>query len=306
MEFDARMLQQVAQSAGVPEADVADAVAAALEAAYNTRPDALPGVTAQVSAATGDVELRDPDGNLVAADGFGVRGAMAARQAIVSWLRDLERRRKAGPWVQSEGTSVRATVKKVLRDGDVHLDVDGITAILPAGEATPGEHLTVGQSVAVLLLAANVTDRDMVRLAVSRRQPALVTALFKQHMTRTNSAATVAAVAREPGVRSKVACAGPEARQAFIGPTGTVVRSVAADLHGEAIDLISYSDDLAAFAASALSPATTLSAELTDSVRRVVRVTVAADQLAIAEGAGGVNLRLACKLTGARIELVTT
>lgn len=306
MELDARTLGQVADAAGAPVEDVVAVVAAALKDAYDTTPNAQPGVTVSIDG-SGRVELRDESGARVANPGFGSRATTAARQAIVSWMRDQERLRKVGRWGTLEGTPVRGVVKAFGRDGEVRLDVDGTLAVLPSGEAIAGEALTRGQDVTVLLLAANVTDRDVVKLTVSRRQPALVSALFERHLARVGSDARVVAVAREPGVRSKVSCAGQgDPRAELVGPAGMIVRSVMADLGGEKVDIIHSEGALEEFVAAALSPAAVVGSELVDATRRVVLVKVTAEQRPTAEGVGGVNLRLASKLTGARIELETT
>lgn len=302
MSFDISALRQLAATAGVPADDVATIVRSALRDALAVARGTADDLTIDVDPDSGTVTVIDASGAPVPTDNLGARATLAARQAVVSWLRDRDRVRKVGPWAKREGTPIRAVVKHVARNGDVRLDAQGTAAVMPAGEAISGEELHPGTEVTVLLLNANVTDRDTVRLTVSRRQPALVTALFARHLDGTGT--TIRSVAREPGVRTKVAYSGDLAD--LVGPAGTIVRSVTADLDGEKVDLIATSDDPATFAAAALSPAKTISATVTDPSRRTVTVEVAPDQMALAYGTGGVNLRLACKLTGTRIQLVPT
>src|SRR5690606_34253491 len=116
------------------------------------------------------------------------------------------------------------------------------------------------------------------RLTVSRRQPALVSALFEQHLG--TGPTRIVGVAREPGLRSKVACSGPgDPRMELIGPAGMIARAVTAELGQEKIDIVAVDDDLAQFAAAALTPASVQRAEVIDPVRRVVRAYVTPDQI---------------------------
>lgn len=302
MSFDIAALRHVAITAGVPTAQVAEVVEGALRDAFTVARGTADDLTITVDDATGSVDVRDGSGTQLRVEVLGARATAAARQSVVSWLRDLERVRKVGPWAQREGRAIRAIVRSVGRDGEVRLDAQGTFAVMPAGESVDTEVLRPGEEISVLLLNANVTDRDVIRLTVSRRQPALVAALFDRHLAGTETMIT--GVAREPGVRTKVAFEGAVAD--LVGPGGLAVRAVMNELGGERIDLIAKSEDLAVFAATALSPATVISATLTDPARRVVAVEVAPDQLATAAGVGGINLRLATRLTGARIELLTT
>lgn len=308
MKFDSRALLQVAQTAGVPEDTITTVLASAIKDAYDATPGAVPGVQVTLDTAAGEIHLTAPDGTEVAAPGFGARALTAARQAVVSWMRDLDRRRQVGPWADREGTPVRAVVKSLTRTGDYRLDVDGVMAILPAGEDIPHHPLNPGQEVTVLLLAANVTDQGTVKLTVSRRQPALVVELFNQKLAQTGTDTTIVSIAREPGVRTKVACTGssPDPRQDLIGPAGTTARSVTSQLDGERIDILTHDADLAQYVTNALSPAVVEKVEVLDPQRRIVVAHVREDELATAQGTGGVNLRLASRLTATKITLATS
>lgn len=305
MDFDARTLHQVATTVHVPLEEVVTVVTAALQDAYNATTAARADVHVHLDTASGRVLLLDETGAQVAPNGFGARATTAARQALTSWMRNLERVRKVGKWAQLEGAVVRGTVRAVTRDGEVRLDIDGTAAVLPAGEAIPGEALNPGMRMALLLLNANVTDRGTTKLTVSRRQPALVTALFDEHRTPRSARVQIVSVAREPGVRTKVAvtAADGDPVRELVGVGGSVARAVMGDLGGERVDIVEHSTDLTMFVAAALTPARPTQVRILEEKRREVIAEVPADQMAVAAGAHGVNLRLAIKLTGARIRL---
>lgn len=310
MELDLDTLRALAASQNVPVHDVADVVAAALTDAYAKSPGALPGAS---------VELDDHSGTFVVVDqdevthpmpaALGRTAAAAARQAIVQWMRDQERRRKVGTWAQREGTAQNAVVVRHVpargkQGPETQLRIDGTDAVLPAGEAIAGEELHPGQQVQVLLLAANVDDRDRIKLTVSRRQPALVSALFDRHVPElADGQVTIVSVARDPGSRTKVAYTGTGGAAALVGPSATRIRAVMAALGGEKLDLVERHEDLADFVAAALTPGKVQTCELTDPVRKQVRVTVLPDQALHTAGRGGANISLAQRLTGARIQV---
>jgi len=145
-------------------------------------------------------------------------------------------------------------------------------------------------------------------ITLSRTHPNLVRKLFALEAPEiADGSVQIAALAREAGHRTKIAVhatvPGVNAKGACIGPMGQRVRAVMAELQGEKIDIVDFSEDPATFVASALSPARVLSAEVIDTVTRQVRVVVPDYQLSLAIGREGQNARLANKLTGWRIDI---
>jgi N utilization substance protein A len=309
VDFDARMLTQLATDQHVPLEEVATVVTKALTDAYARTSQAQPHAAAALDLASGRLCVTTPDGTDVTPKDFGRLAAATARQALVQWLRDVDRRRKVGWWADTEGTAVTATVRAPGRDGEVRLEAGGVDAVLPAGEAVPGEVLHRGQQVSVYVLAANMTDRDTVRLTVSRRQPALVTALFAQVVPElSDGSITVTAVAREPGERTKIAVAaavaGLDARQLMIGGrSGHCLRHVVEALAGEEVDVVVYDADAVRFASAALAPETVLDIRPTDEYGRQLAATVS-DIGCLPAAASVTNARLAGKLCGVKITLL--
>jgi N utilization substance protein A len=145
-------------------------------------------------------------------------------------------------------------------------------------------------------------------VTLSRTHPNLVRKLFELEVPEiADGTVEIAAIAREAGHRTKMAVrsnrGGVNAKGACIGPLGSRVRNVMAELHGEKIDIVDHSDDPAAFVANALSPARVNSVEILDMAARVARVIVPDYQQSLAIGKEGQNARLAARLTGWRIDI---
>lgn len=312
MKFDVAALHLLADQQQLPVADVIAVVTQALTDAYAKTPAAVGGAVAVIDEAASELHVLDAGGADVTPADFGRLAAATMRQAVTQWLRDVERIRKVGPWAGREGTVVRGVVRPSRsRRPEVSLDLGegaGVECVLPDGEATPGEELRAGDRVTVLIVAVNATDRGTVKVTVSRRQPALVDALFADVCEPLRSGAVqITGIARDPGSRCKVAVTstvpGLDPAAALLGPGAEYARQVAQALGSEKIDLVRHSDDLATFVAAALTPAKGVAAQLTDAARRAVTATVAPDQLAFAAGRRGSNVSLAQRLTGARIHL---
>lgn len=306
MKFDTTALTALAHQQGLPVSDAVQVVSAALTDAYAKTPGAVPGAVAVVDLDACQLRV-EAAGVDVTPAGFGRLAANTTRQALVQWIRDVERRRQVGPWANREGTVVLGTVKANParnRRGEVVFTLDGATGVMPAGEAIPGEELAPGQQVAVLALAANVDDRVGVLVTVSRRQPALVSALFEQVVPElAGGQVEIVAIARDPGSRTKVAVRGEgvDPVAAMVGPGGYRARQVTEGLVGERVDLVRHQEDLGAFVAAALTPGQ-VAETVVDPVRRnQVTVKVRTDQIALVRGRADANLRLAQRLTGAKI-----
>lgn len=309
MELDVQVLKQLASDQQVPLSTVVVKVTDALTDAYGRTPSAVAGAVARLDTAAGTLTITGPDGMDVTPSDFGRLAAAATRQAVTQWLRDVERIRKVGKWAGREGTLISGRVRAHAarnRRGETIFDLgDGVEAVMPTGEATPGEEYPHGTEMTVLIVAVNADDRGGVKITVSRRQPSLVTALFAKVTPELASGQVrIVAIARDPGSRTKVAVTGPGARAALIGPNADRIRQVVAALPGEKVDVLEHHEDLAAYAAAALTPAKIIATEVLDPARKLVRVTVAPDQVALARGKAGANLRLGHRLTGARIEVV--
>jgi N utilization substance protein A len=187
------------------------------------------------------------------------------------------------------------------------VDLGSVEGLLPESEQVPGERYQHGERLRCYVLSVRKGLRGP-QIGLSRSHPGLVRKLFALEVPEiADGRVEIAALARESGHRTKIAVrtsvSGLNAKGSCIGPMGQRVRAVMAELHGEKIDIVDYSDDPASFVASALSPAQVSSVEVVDAVARSARVIVPDYQLSLAIGKEGQNARLAAKLTGWRIDI---
>jgi len=240
-------------------------------------------------------------------DGFGRIAATTARQVILQRLRDAEDELTFGEYAGREGDVVAGVIQQGKDPRAVLVDLGKIEAILPAAEQVPGERYAHGERLRCFVLHVRKGHRGP-SITLSRTHPSLVKKLFQLEVPEMASGVVeISALAREAGHRTKIAVksnqAGVNAKGACIGPVGSRVRNVMAELHGEKIDIVDYSDDPAEFVANALSPARVTQVEIVDREAMEARVTVPDYQLSLAIGKEGQNARLAARLTGWRIDI---
>lgn len=238
---------------------------------------------------------------------FGRIAAFAAKQVINQRLRTIGDEKVLGEFKGKEGDIVAGVIQQGPNPRMIHVDLGSIEAILPPEEQVPGETYAHGERIRVFVTSVARGQKGP-SITVSRTHPSLVRKLFALEVPEIASGLVeIVSMAREAGHRSKVAVratqAGVNAKGAAIGELGQRVRAVSAELNGEKIDIVDYSDDLAGFVANALSPARVSSAFVIDQGTRAVRALVPDYQLSLAIGKEGQNARLAAKLTGAKIDI---
>jgi len=238
-------------------------------------------------------------------DDFGRIAAQTAKQVIIQRIREAEKTSILGEYAEREGTIVTGIVQKV--DGrSVIVDFNRATGIMPNNEQIPGEYYRPGQRIRTYLVTVEEGSRG-VNLRLSRSHPKFIEELFKLEAPEI-AAETVEmkAIAREPGSRSKIAVWSNDENVdpigACVGQKGIRVATVMSELAGEKIDIIPWSPDEAEFVAASLSPARVVDIEL-DEENHTAMIDVLDDQLSLAIGKGGQNVRLAAKLTGWRIDI---
>lgn len=239
--------------------------------------------------------------------GFGRIAAMTAKQVILQRLRDAEEEITFGEYAGREGDVVAGVVQQGKDPRNVLVDIGRLEAILPVQEQVPGEDYAHGTRLRTYVVRVVKGVRGP-SVTLSRTHPNLVKKLFALEVPEiADGSVEIAAIAREAGHRSKIAVrstrAGLNAKGACIGPMGGRVRSVMAELHGEKIDIVDWSDDPAELVANALSPARVSKVDVVDLAARSARVTVPDYQLSLAIGKEGQNARLAARLTGWRIDI---
>jgi N utilization substance protein A len=239
--------------------------------------------------------------------GFGRVAATTARQVILQRLREAEDDVTFGEFAGTEGDLVSGIVQQGNDRRMVFVDLGRIEAVIPPQEQVPGEQYTHGTRLKCHVVSVAKTPRGP-RVTVSRTHPNLVRSLFALEVPEiADGSVRVEAIAREAGHRTKIAVSstvpGVNAKGACIGPMGQRVRAVMAELHGEKIDIVDWSEDPAEMVAHALSPARVTSVTVVDEATRSARVVVPDYQLSLAIGREGQNARLAARLTGWRIDI---
>ncbi len=236
---------------------------------------------------------------------FGRMAAMTAKQVITQKLREAEREVTYNEYKEQEGEVLIATVQR--RQGRVVLvDLGRGTAIMRPEEQLPGERYNTGERIKIFIKSVDLGMRGP-EILVSRTAPELVLELFKVEIPEiADGTVKIEAIAREPGSRSKVAVSceddGIDPIGACIGQRGARIQTIIAELGGEKVDIIEWDDDPGVFVMNSLAPAKVDSVDLDDE-SKVATVTVDGDQLSLAIGKGGQNVRLAARLTDWRINV---
>lgn len=237
---------------------------------------------------------------------YGRMAAQTAKQVIIQRLREAEREVVFSEYKSKEGQVLPATVQR-LEGRTVFINLGHTVAVMPYSEQVSREHYTPGQRLRVYLVAVNSAARGP-EVLVSRAHPEIVRQLFTLEVPEIASGAVaIKAIAREAGSRTKIAVAAKDENidpiGSCVGQRGTRVQTVINELGGEKIDIIAWNSDLTKFIAAALSPAKVQSVTLSETDQSA-KVAVADDQLSLAIGRGGQNVRLAVKLTGWKIDIV--
>jgi len=295
---------------------VVGAIEKALETAYHHSPGAQPVARVELDRSSGHVTVwaaeTDDEGTVLreyddTPEGFGRVAATTARQVILQRLRDAEDEAVYGTWSGREGDIVSGVVQQGPDRDVVLVDLGGVEAVLPVGEQVPGEIYEHGLRLRCYVVAVRKGARGP-QITVSRTHPNLVKRLFAREVPEiADGSVEIMGIARESGHRSKLAVAshtpGVNAKGACIGPMGQRVRAVMAELHGEKIDIVDWSEDPAEYVGHALSPARVSSVRVVDLDTKQVRAVVPDYQLSLAIGKEGQNARLAARLTGWRIDI---
>ena len=316
MDIDMSILRMLEREKEISFDVLVEAIEQALLTAYQKTPGAYEDARVELDRKTGHVTVMaaelDDDGNKVGEfedtpDGFGRIAATTAKQIMLQRLRDAEDDIKFGEFSGKEGDIVSGIIQQGRNPDDVMVDLGRLEALLPPGERVPGERYEHGTRIKCLVVSVRKGMRGP-QVTLSRSHPNLVKKLFALEVPEiADGSVEIAGLAREAGHRTKIAVVargqGVNAKGACIGPMGQRVRNVMAELHGEKIDIVDWSEDPATLVASALSPARVTSVEVVDAATRSARVVVPDFQLSLAIGKEGQNARLAARLTGWRIDI---
>lgn len=237
---------------------------------------------------------------------YGRMAAQTAKQVIIQRIREAERDTVYKEFKGREGEVITAMVQRV-EGRMVLIDLGHTTAIMPPPEQIEREHYRPGDRVKVYIAAVNMTPKGP-EIVVSRAHPEIVRKLFTVEVPELqNGSVEIKAIAREAGLRTKLSVASTQKNidpvGSLVGQRGTRVQTVISELGGEKIDIIEWSSDPVKYITNGLSPAKVISIKLDEATHTAV-AEVKDDQLSLAIGKAGQNVRLAAKLTGWKIDLV--
>jgi N utilization substance protein A len=238
---------------------------------------------------------------------FGRIAAQTAKQVIIQRMREAERDIIYNEFKSRVGEMVTGMVRR-FEKGDIIIDLGRTDAILPRREQMPKETYRPGDRVQAMIKEIRRSSRDP-QVLLTRADPQLLFRLFAAEVPEIyDGIVRIVAVAREPGVRSKVAVYSRDSDVdpvgACVGMRGSRVQAVVQELRGEKIDIVPYVEDTARFVCNAISPAE-VSKVLIDETNMTMELIVPDDQLSLAIGRGGQNVRLAAQLTGWNLDIIS-
>ncbi len=256
-----------------------------------------------------DVKVGDiMETKLDSQDDYGRVAAQTAKQVIIQRIREAEKEAMYNEYKEKEGEVLSGTIQRI-EGQNVFIDLGKAVGVLFPSEQIKGENYHIGQRIKVYLDKID-EDQKGSGVILSRVHPEMVRKIFELEVPEIfTGTVEIKAIAREAGSRTKIAVIaneeGLDPIGSCVGQKGTRVQAVIDELGGEKIDIIEWSDDPKKFIAEALSPAKILRVEITDEKEKKASAFVEQDQLSLAIGQRGQNVRLAAKLTDWNIDIVS-
>ena len=255
-----------------------------------------------------DVEVGDEIKIEVTPDQFGRIAAQSAKQVITQRIREAERNLVLQEFMDKKGTLTTGIIQRV-ENRNVIVNIGKTDAIMPQKEQIPGEYYKPGNRIRVFVLNVKETTR-LPQVIVSHAHAEIVRELFELEVPEIEDGIVeIKSISREAGYRTKIAVWSndPEVDSvgACIGPRGSRIQTIVSELKNEKIDIVRYSEDPVEYIVNALSPARVVSVDILadDEYSHEAMVVVPDDQLSLAIGREGQNVRLAHKLTGWKIDI---
>jgi len=330
-------LEQLEEEKGISKDEIMEILEKALVSAYKKNFGTSKNVEVKIDRMTGDIQLYqvfdvvenvtdeltqisledarkiDPLAEIgkkiykkISVKEFGRIAAQTAKQVLIQRIRELEKERQYEHYSELAGSVTTCEVIRVTADW-ADIRVGKIETRLMKRDWIPGETIKPGDLIKVYVVDV-LKDRKGPKILVSRSVPEFVIGLFKLEVPEVeNGIVQVKAIAREPGVRTKISVISTNPQVdpvgACIGEGGSRISSILKELRGEKVDVFKWVDDPKQLIANALAPASVVSVEILDAERKAARVLVPPTQLSLAIGKGGQNARLAVKLTGWKIDI---
>jgi transcription termination/antitermination protein NusA len=298
---------------GIPFEEMLHTVESALAVAYARAFSPAGQVSVKLDTRTGALEVRSrvvrEDGSemveMLPSEDFKRMAAQTAKHAVLRHIHDLERDKVLRDVAEHRGELASGIVDRI-EAGTVYVDLGRAEGVMPPEEQIPGEELHPGRPVLVVIMDAQRNARQA-QVRVSRAARMFVHRLMEAEVPEIKAGTVqVRAIAREPGLRTKIAVSSSEPGLdpvgACVGPKGVRHRAILSELATEHVDIVPWSDDLEAFVAASLGPAKAESVSI-DRATRTATVLVPRAQLSLAIGRDGQNARLAAKLTGYRVDI---
>lgn len=253
-----------------------------------------------------DVKIGDEIEIEVTPKNFGRIAAQTAKQAIIQKIRQAEREIVFDEYKDRVGEIVTGSVRQFNRS-DIIIDLGRAQAILPAKERVPTEEYQIGDRIRAYVFSVQPNTAGP-GIVLSRSHPDFVKALFKLEVSEiAEGIVEIKNIAREPGYRTKIAVLSHDEKVdavgACVGMRGNRVKNIVRELSGEKIDIIRWSDDIKTYVTNALSPAKLLRVTVDDKAPRLLHVVADADQLSLAIGKRGQNVRLTARLLGWKVDI---
>ncbi len=333
-----KALDLLCEEKGIDKDTILDALEAALVAAYKRNFDSAQNVFVDMNREKGKVnvytqktvvengELTDQQTEITLEDAkklsakydvgdtvnievtprdFGRIAAMTAKQVVTQRIREAERGVIYNEFTEKANDIVTGRISRIER-GNVFVDIGKIEALLPTNEQPINEYYAVGQILKCYISEVRNGAKGT-QIMLSRTHPGLVKRLFIREVPEIQDGLVeIKSVSREAGSRTKIAVWAEDEnidpQGACIGPKGSRVQAIGDELKDEKIDIVKWSEDPAQFIAAALSPSKVLTVEINDE-EKSAKVTVPENQLSLAIGKSGQNVRLAARLTGWKIDI---
>ncbi len=331
-------LESIEEEKGIKKEILFEAIEAALISAYKRNFDSAHNVKVNIDRESGDIKVfscldvvenvtnpqqeidideaksKDPNKDIgdvveeeVTPKNFGRIAAQTAKQVVIQRIREAERELIFEEYIDREEDIVTGLVQRFEHRNAI-INLGKTEAVLPPSEQIPGEVHRQGDRIKAFILEVKKTTKGP-QIVISRTHPGLLKRLFELEVPEIyNGTVEIKAVAREPGYRSKIAVysrhSDVDPVGACVGPKGSRVQAIVGELKGEKIDIIEWNDEPEVFISSSLSPAKVMKVEVYPDSKSAM-VLVPDYQLSLAIGKEGQNARLAAKLTGWKIDILS-
>ncbi|MDQ5981922.1 MAG: Transcription termination/antitermination protein NusA [Patescibacteria group bacterium] len=308
-EFTAA-INQVASERNISVDDVLETLREALVAAYQkdveVTEEEAEKLVASIDDESGEIKIL-LDGKDVTPPGFGRIASQTAKQVILQKIREAEKESIASEYKKLIGTIVMGYIFRLDKETAI-MDIGKTQGILPVSEQIPSERYSMNLKMKVLIKDVKKNEiTGASNIILSRSDPKFIEELFRQEVPEMMSGTVkIESIAREAGERTKIAVSSSDEKVdpsgACIGQRGVRVQAVTDELNGEKIDIVNHSRSIDKFIATSLQPAHVIDV-IIDEETKSAKVKVSEDQLSLAIGNNGQNVRLAAKLTGWKLNI---